>query len=91
MVYFLSIRSKESLQGPNDERKQKHRNGNLVDPMHHPQVEIGFGIRIWFLKHPNKVIAHFSQLEEFFDLVFFCHGALNLEDQQLEYKISLFF
>jgi hypothetical protein len=56
--------------------------------VHHSQVEIGFRVWIRLLKNPNEIIANFSQFEEFFDLVFFGHGELDLELQQFENRLS---
>lgn len=58
------------LDRPDDNREKKHDDGNLIDPVHHSQVEICRFIRIRLSEHIQKVISHLTQLEEFFDLVF---------------------
>lgn len=41
--------------------------------MHHAQIEIGGLVWIWLSENIEEIIPDFSQLEEFFDLIFFRH------------------
>jgi hypothetical protein len=34
--------------------------------MHHPEVEIGRFVWIWFLKNPDEIIPYISKLKKFF-------------------------
>jgi hypothetical protein len=63
----------EPFDGPNNQCKQENQNRDLVDAVHHTQIEIGWLVGIRFLKHPDKVIAHLAQLEKVFDFIFFRH------------------
>ena len=61
----------EPLNSPDNQGKQEYQNGNLVDAVHHAQIEIGGFVGIRLSENIEKIIPDFSQLEEFFDLIFF--------------------
>ena len=37
--------------------------------MHHPDVEIRLLVGVWFLKHPEEVVAHLPHLKEIFNFI----------------------
>jgi hypothetical protein len=48
-----------------DDGSQKYENSDLIDAMHHPEVDIGWFIRIWLLKNTDKIITHFPKFKKF--------------------------
>lgn len=68
---FKSGELHQPLDRPHDQCKKENQDGNLVDPMHHAKVEIGRLSWIRLTKNIQEIIPHLTQLEEFFDLVFF--------------------
>lgn len=71
MIFREIIPSQKSLDSPYDQSKEKNQDGDLIDPMHHSQVEVGRLVRVRLLKHPHEIIPNFTQLEEFLNFIFF--------------------
>jgi hypothetical protein len=58
---------------PNNQCEEKNQNRDLIDSMHHPQIEIGRFIGVRFLEYPDEIIPHFAKFEEFLKFVLFSH------------------
>jgi hypothetical protein len=74
--YAFELKNKElhqSFDGPHDQSKQENQDGNLVDPVHHAEIEVGRFVWVRFFENADEVISHLTQFEEFFDLVFLRH------------------
>jgi hypothetical protein len=61
----------KALDRPDDDGKKENNDGNLVDPVHHPQVEVCRFVGIRLFENIQKIVAHLTQLEEFFDFAVF--------------------
>jgi hypothetical protein len=61
----------ESFYRPKNNGKEENQNGNLVDAMHHAQVDVGGSIWVWLFKNPQKIISYFTQLEKLLYLILF--------------------
>ena len=62
---------KESFDHPKDYGKQEDKNGNLIDAMHHAQVDVGGSIWIRLFENPQKIISYLPQLEKLLYLILF--------------------
>jgi len=60
----------QSFDNPKYYRKQEYQDGNLVDAVHHTQVEIAFLAGIRFLENPEEVISYCTQLKELLKSIF---------------------
>jgi hypothetical protein len=61
----------KSFDHPKDQGKHEDKDGNLVDAMHHPQVDVGRGIWVRLFENPQKIISYFAQLEKLLYLILF--------------------
>jgi hypothetical protein len=50
----------KALNYPENHCKKKYDDRDLIDPVHHSQIEIGFFIWIWLFENIKEVIADFT-------------------------------
>jgi hypothetical protein len=62
---------KESFYRPKNDGKEENQNGNLVDAMHHAQVDVGGSIWVRLFEDPQKIIPYFTQFEKLLYLILF--------------------
>jgi hypothetical protein len=62
---------KESFYRPKNDGKEENQNGNLVDAMHHPYVDVAWRIGVRLTEYANKIIPYFTQLEKLLYLILF--------------------
>jgi hypothetical protein len=74
----------KSFNDPEDHCKQEDENGNLVDAMHHPKIDVARCIGVRLSEYSEKIIPYLTQLKKLFHLIFFFHEKFNLIDNQEE-------
>jgi hypothetical protein len=73
---------KESFDRPKNDSKEENQNGNLVDAVHHAQIDVGGSIWVRLFKNPQKIISYLAQLEKLLYLILFFHDKSCLNSNQ---------
>jgi len=68
----------KSFDHPKDQGKQEDKNGNLVDAMHHAQVDVARRIGVRLSEYTEKIIPYLTQLKKLLYLIFFFHDKSGL-------------
>lgn len=72
LIIFLKLIRKSSdypLNDPKNNPHQEYQNGNFIDAMHHPDIDIGWSVRVRFSEYPEKIIPNFTKLKKLFNFI----------------------